>query len=551
MTKSDIYLLFQRILIVAALLAGTVTANARTEAGERVPAFPGAEGHGRFTAGGRGGRVVHVTNLNDDGPGSLREAVKGDELKTVVFDVSGYIDLESDLLIGSNTTLAGQSAPEGGVTVRYYTVWPAGDNIVIRFMRFRRSQVRNVNGGADAICARLRKGMILDHCSFSWSIDEVDSFYENRDFTMQWCTVAEALCDAGHGKGEHSYGGIWGGKNASFHHNLIAHCQNRTPRFDGARHAWDGYDHTKYANSVDAERVDLRNCVIYNWGTGSGCYGGPGGGYVNIVNNYYKAGPATRGKTTVTRVSIASPGNAVKSHPELFGLASRYYVDGNYVAAASRPEYFDWKGVKFNGPLTVFDGEHFIRDDAHMFGPDAGYITRDGADYLPVKLTEPVDPGMVTTHSAKDAFEKVLKYGGVSLWRDGADARYMEEALNGTVTYTPREPAGILDKINDPEGPQDPSTASFPELPSKTRPAGWDSDGDGIPDAWEKAHGLNPADPADGPAYTLDRRGWYTNVECYLNSLVEPIMKAGNRSALSPVEEYYPELIPSFTVNAK
>ena len=527
----------KKYLLPIALILGP----AMTFAADQVPAFPGAEGHGRYTTGGRGGKVVHVTNLNDSGAGSLRAAVKGDSKKTVVFDVSGYIDLQSDLEIGANTTIAGQTAPGQGVTVRYWTIKPKGNNIIIRFIRFRRSQVKNVNDGADAITARYFTNMILDHCSMSWSIDELASFYDNRDFTMQWCVISEAL-NSGHEKGEHSYGGIWGGKNASFHHNFLSNANNRMPRFCGARYAWDGYDKAKYANTVDAERVDFRNCVIYNWGSG-GCYGGPGGGYINIVNNYYKAGPGTKNKTRITQVTVATSGNADKNHPELYGLASRYFIDGNHMTAAANPETFDnWSSsaVVYDSGLAAGPTGKFIKDPGHQYGPNVEYMDLKGTDCVELKLNAEVDPGEVSTHKADKAYEKILDYAGASLYRDGADARYMEEARTGTVTYTGKV-AGIADFVNDPEKTEDPSLPSFPELTSETRPAGWDTDGDGMPDAWETANGLNPNDANDGKTYTLDGKGYYTNLEVYLNSIVEHIMKAGTEDALTAVNEYWPE----------
>ena len=308
------------------------------------PAFPGAEGHGRYVKGGRGGKVIHVTNLNDSGTGSLRWALSQSGTKTIVFDVSGYIDLKSQLNVSSNTTIAGQTAPGDGITLRYYTLYfGKSDNVIVRFIRCRRSQVKDVNDGADATWGRNRKNIILDHCSFSWSIDEVASFYDNLNFTMQWCNVTEALANPGHSKGAHSFGGIWGGKNASFHHNFLAHMQNRVPRFNGARYNWDGYDKTLYENSIQAERVDFRNCVMYNWGNGNGCYGGPGGGYINMINNYYKAGPGTSNKTRVTQVSVSDASNGGKN--PFPGYASRYYINGNYVTAASSPKNYDWQGV--------------------------------------------------------------------------------------------------------------------------------------------------------------------------------------------------------------
>lgn len=541
----------KKVIFTVTSILCAMAANAADE----VPAFPGAEGHGRYVTGGRGGEIIHVTNLNDSGPGSLREALKSTKPKTIVFDVSGYIDLRSQLNVSSNTTIAGQTAPEGGITLRYFTLYFGNcDNVIVRFIRSRRSQVKDVNDGADATWGRNHKGIILDHCSFSWSIDEVASFYDNRDFTMQWCNVTEGLANPGHTKGAHSYGGIWGGKNASFHHNFIAHVQNRAPRFNGARYAWDGYDKTLYSSTVDAERVDFRNCVMYNWGTGSACYGGPGGGYINIVNNYYKAGPGTKNKTTVTQVTVATSGNADKKHPELYGYSSRYFINGNYVTAASSPDNYDWKGVKYDGGLLSKDNEKYIKDAAHLFGDKVEYTNIGTVDCVRLNLDSQIDPGIVTTHEATVAYAKLLENSGASLYRDAADIRYAEEARTGTVTfngdvayvdkngkvYATSNTKGILDFINDPAGEENPKTASFPTLPSNVRPDGFDSDGDGIPDAWETANGLNPDDASDGKLFTLDSKGWYDNFEVYLSSLVEHIMKAGNADAISSVDEYYP-----------
>lgn len=548
-------LIMKKVTISVLLL---LLASGHSLVSAQAPAFPGAEGHGRYTTGGRGGKVIHVTNLTDDAnnpaEGSLRWALNQSGTKTIVFDVSGYIDLAADLKISKNTTIAGQTAPEGGITLRYYTLRMSGDNIIVRFIRSRRSQVRDTNDGADAIWERNRKNLLLDHCSFSWSIDEIASFYDNRDFTMQWCALGEGLANPGHTKGAHSYGGIWGGKNASFHHNFIAHVQNRAPRFNGARYGWTGYDTDKYSSAVDAERVDFRNCLMYNWGTGTACYGGPGGGYINMVNNYYKAGPGTKNKTTVTQVSVATSGNADSKHPELYGLSSRYYVSGNYMAAASSPENYDWSGVKYDSGLKMIGEDRYIPDAGHQFGENVTYVSISGVDCVKLKLDEQVDPGEVTTHSAVDAYEKVMAYSGSSLYRDAVDARYMEETRTGTVTYygdvayvkddkkyPTSNTKGILDFINDPDGEANPKTASFPELPENVRPAGFDTDGDGMPDDWEIANGLDPDDASDGAKYTLDtEKGWYTNLEVYLNSLVEKIMKAGNEGAVDAVDEYYP-----------
>lgn len=527
-----------------ALLFMAAAFSCATAFADDAPAFPGAEGHGRYVTGGRGGTVVHVTNLNDSGTGSLRNAVNGSN-RIVVFDVAGIIELKSDLVIKSNITIMGQTAPSPGITVRYRTVRPNGNNIIIRFIRFRRGEEKDVNDGADAIWTRNYTGMILDHCSFSWSIDEIASFYDNRNFTMQWCTLGEALANPGHTKGEHSYGGIWGGKGASFHHNFLCHMQNRAPRFCGARYAWEGYDKTKYANPIQAEIVDFRNCVMYNWGNGNGCYGGTGGGQINIVNNYYKAGPGTANKTRVTQVSVATSSNAEGS--PYMGYASRYYINGNYVTAASSPANYDWKGVIYDSGLTTIDGERCIPDDNHLYGENVTYYKNSaGKDFVRVKMDSPVETGTVTTHTAENAYAKVLAYCGASLYRDNVDTRYMDEAANGTTTYTGsatktgdgktvQHRPGIIDYVKD-QGEY--------VLESSSRPDGFDTDNDGMPDAWETANGLNPNDASDAKTYTLDSKGWYTNIEVYANSLVEDIMKAGNADAESSVDEYYPA-IPS------
>ena len=508
---------------------------------EQAPAFPGAEGHGRYVTGGRGKTVVHVTNLNDSGTGSFRSAVSSSN-RIVVFDVGGIIELKSDLNIKANITILGQTAPYPGITLRYYTVRPNGNNIIMRFIRIRRGEEKNVNDGADATWARNLKGIILDHCSFSWSIDEIASFYDNRDFTMQWCTIGEALANPGHSKGEHSYGGIWGGKDASFHHNFLCHMQNRVPRFCGARYNWSGYDNTKYSNAIQAENVDFRNCVMYNWGNGNGCYGGTGGGNINIVNNYYKAGPATVNKTRVTQISVATSDNA--SDSPFMGYCARYYINGNYVTAASSPENYDWKGVIYDDGTSTINGEEYCPDADHKYGDDVTYVKNgSGVDCVKIKLDEPIATGEVTTHTAQTAYEKVLANVGASLYRDAVDERYMQEAANGTTTYigsatktgdgkTITHLPGIIDFVKD-QGEY--------LLESASRPADFDTDGDGIPNDWEVANGLNPNDKNDGNLYTLDtEKGWYTNLEVYANSLVEDIMKAGNAGAISSVDEYYP-----------
>ena len=540
--------------MAAALMSAAALAQA--------PAFPGAEGHGRYVTGGRGGKVIHVTNLNDKGTGSFRAAVTGNSKKIIVFDVAGVIPLASNLTIGANTTILGQTAPSPGITLRYYTVQPE-DNCIIRFIRLRRGQEKDINDGADATWQRNKTGIIFDHCSFSWSIDEVASFYDNNNFTMQWCTVAESLTNPGHSKGAHGYGGIWGGKLASFHHNFVGHLMNRGPRFNGARYGWTGYtsnkdyDTYKWENPVQAENVDFRNCVMYNaQGT---CYGGPGGGQINIVNNYYKAGPShsLKSKTLngikvsvssgkergsqdrITQVTVSSSGNSDKKHPEYYEMTSRYFISGNTTETTKGTvtKNQDWKGVVYDKGTYTYNGERYSADKKNFYGDAVAHQTIDGVSCVKIKMDNPAPTGEVTTHSAAEAFSKVLAYGGASLYRDEIDARYMEEAKTGTAQYkgSITQSPGIIDKVSDVNGYTESTFGTA------SRPADFDTDKDGIPDAWELANGLNPNDDSDALTYSLDGKGYYTNLEVYANSLVEDIMKQGNADAENKVNEYYPE----------
>ena len=542
--------------IFTTMAAALVSAAALAQA----PAFPGAEGHGRYVTGGRGGRVVHVTNLNDSGTGSFREAVKSGK-RIIVFDVAGVIALKSDLKIADNITILGQTAPSPGITLRYYTVQP-GSNNIIRFLRIRRGQEKNINDGADATWQRNKTGIIFDHCSFSWSIDEVASFYDNNNFTMQWCTVAESLTNPGHSKGAHGYGGIWGGKLASFHHNFLGHLMNRGPRFNGARYGWTGYTSNqdyatyKWKNPVQAENVDFRNSVIYNaQGT---CYGGPGGGQINIVNNYYKAGPSQGLKETtlnglkvdvstgkergsqdrITLVTLSTSSNSDKNHPEFFDMTSRYFINGNTTETTkgSVTKNKDWKGISYDKGIPSLNGEYYSPDAKNFYGDNVAHVTISGKSCVKIKMDAPAPTGDVTTHSADEAFSKVLAYSGASLYRDEIDARYMEEAKTGTAKYkgSITQSPGIIDKVADVNGYTE---ANFGK---GSRPADFDTDNDGIPDAWETANGLNPNDASDALTYSLDEKGYYTNLEVYANSLVEDIMKAGNANATNAVDEYYP-----------
>lgn len=416
-------------------------------------AFPGAEGYGKCTTGGRGGKVYIVTNLTDSGEGSLRNAIQQKGPRTIVFAVSGTIALESRLTIkNGDVTIAGQTAPGDGICLKNYTTTIDADNVIVRYMRFRMGDERKFED--DSFNGRGHKNIIIDHCSMSWSIDETASFYYNKNFTMQWCIIAESLENSFHSKGPHGYGGIWGGEGATFHHNLIASHTSRNPRFSGS---------STVPNPPD-EYVDFVNNVIFNWG-GNSTYGGEKGKY-NMVNNYYKAGPAT----TKTYNRILNP----------WAPFGQYYLKGNVLAGNKDISTNNWLGVQ---------GQ---KDENPALA----------------KIDTPLKTMPITVQTAQEAYQLILEKAGCSLHRDAVDIRTLKDVATGVATEG-SDHDGIIDSQKDVGG--------WPEL--KSLPAPTDTDHDGIPDDWEKQHDLNPNDGTDGASLKLDKQ--YTNLEVYLNSLVK------------------------------
>ncbi len=476
------------------LLVFSMAAAAQSE---KLPAFPGAEGFGRYVTGGRGGSVYHVTNLNDSGTGSLRWALTQSGTKTIVFDVSGTIHLQSALNIGSNTTIAGQTAPGDGICVADYPCAIKGNNVIVRYMRFRlgnKNVTKEGGDGWDGFGGFDRKDWMIDHCSVSWSIDECLSVLGNKNTTVQWCLVAQSLVNSGHSKGAHGYGGNWGGSGASFHHNLIAHHGSRTPRLG-----------PRPTTQLD-ERMDYRNNVIYNFG-GYGCYGGEGM-KVNIVNNYYKPGPGS--PTGAKGMRIAGIGirtnEYVTTYPAYapaLHLWGKYYVTGNVNSQYSQVTNDNWTYGMYN------------QIDAS--GCDGTYTaaTRDS-----IKIDQPIDFILTTTHTAQKAYEKVLDYSGASLHRDTFDEMIVGDTRNGLASHTGSGlSSGFVNSQDDnkPSGAGD-DWSAWPTLNSTTAPA--DTDNDGMPDEWEDAHGLDKNNASDG---NLSGDGGYTNLEVYLNTLVREI----------------------------
>lgn len=474
-------------------------------AGERIPAFPGAEGGGRYASGGRGGRVYYVTNLLDAYPtppeGSLRWALMQPGPKLVLFRVSGVIPLAAKLHIrndgryagqGCDVTIAGETAPGDGICLKN---WPLSityaENVIIRFLRFRLGDEVDTGSAQDACEGRTNTNLILDHCSMSWSVDECASFYRNRNFTLQWCILTESLRLSRHEKeSPHGYGGIWGGRDASFHHNLLSRHDSRNPRLDAASSYPEAYPASEWRGNVD-----LRNNVIYGWG-GEVSYGGEGGRF-NMVNNYYKEGPHSPARNrflTAYAATGLTPAGIAPAYPEV-------YIDGNrYVTRSGEP-------------LTRID------DDNHagIVWSGAG---EEGMPPVPGRSAEFPIGGVAgaahtATQSAGEAFFSVLD--GAGAWpRDKVDLRAATDARNGTITgyAAGAEPskAGLVDSPSQVGG--------YPLYEAAEAPA--DSDGDGMPDWWERARGLDPADTSDGSCTTLSEH--YTNVEVYLHACAAALL---------------------------
>lgn len=548
----------KELLTAGALALAIATPAMEQQAAEKTPAFPGAEGFGRYVTGGRGGAVYHVTRLDDDSKeGSFRWACSQKGKRTIVFDVSGTITLKSELKLNSgDVTIAGQTAPGDGICVANYPFVISADNVIIRYMRFRLGnealKTNNKAHEGDGLGGMDKKNIIVDHCSVSWSIDECLSVYGSSNITVQWCYVTNSLVNAGHSKGSHGYGGNWGGSGASYHHNLVAHHGSRTPRF-GPR-----------PGTQTDERMDYRNNVIYNFG-GNGCYGGEGMN-VNVVNNYYKPGKAT--KSGGYRYRLAAPGirtvdycldkdKTIANYNKLKGTSlekdnvtgSSDHGKTNYVTISGKryainmetnkivvddqemtvawngwkPMLHTWGRLYVDGNYNPDPAAANMNKDNYKYGV-ANQIAKSGTDTKNndgtypgdenIKLAKPIDFVYVTTHTAEQAFDKVIKYAGASLHRDVYDAAMADDTRNGSITYGASK-NGLIDSQDECGG--------WPEL--KDTGAKTDTDKDGMPDEWEIANGLDPNNADDGKTVCDDG---YTNLEHYINGLVANITEAQN-----------------------
>ena len=476
-----------RLLLMVVLLACAMGMQA-----QHLKAFPSAEGFGKYASGGRGGKVVEVTNLNDAGEGSLRWALTeaGRENATIVFRVSGIIEIgpnpqrKNERSIRAklkNVTIAGQTAPGEGILIKGGKLNLGGsENVIIRNIRSRlgtkgdpaKTKKENfIEGGAIGI--ENARNIIIDHCCFGWSGEENMTMYDNHFTTVQWCIIHEGLHDAGHHKGVRGYGAQWGGSPASFHHNLLASNDSRSARINGATNP-------KVDKNVFLE---YQNNVNFNWGRRNSCYGGEneageGSSHeCNFVGNYYKPGPAHPEDNVFIELLQARKGK------RLTGPSLWYFAD------------------------NVMEGQR-VKDNWQLVSNKTGFSVDQMRQSQP--LTKPEYQEYLTpVESAKKAYKHVLAKAG-TIRRDAVERRIIEDVKSGQPRYSGQSAhrQGIIDSPADADG--------WPSYGAATSVA--DNDHDGMDDAWELRYGLNPNDSEDRNKVT-SKEG-YTALELYLNSLM-------------------------------
>lgn len=505
--------------LLLTLMATTVAMSALAQ--QRVLAFPTAEGFGKYATGGRGGKVVEVTNLNDQGEGSLRWALTeaGCENATIVFRVSGIIDIgpnpqrKGERSIRAklkNVTIAGQTAPGEGVLLRGGKLNLGGsENVIIRNLRGRLGDKglprqegeshldwkhRNfIEGGAIGI--ENARNIIVDHCCFGWSGEENMTMYDNHYTTVQWCIVHEGLHDAGHKKGVRGYGAQWGGSPATFHHNLLVSNDSRSPRINGATNP-----------QVDKNVfLEYQNNVNFNWGRRNSCYGGEneaGDGsshWCNFVGNYYKPGPAHPDDNVFIELSQARKGKTLTG-------PSLWYLEGNVMEGYSPHQTHVTHST--HSTHSTHNPHNTLSDNWPLISNRTGFAISDMRQPQPLTTPEYADY-LTPAESAESAYKHVLEKAG-TIRRDAVERRIIEDVRSGRPRYqgASAQKPGIIDSPADAEG--------WPRYVTAEAPV--DTDHDGMPDDWERRHGLNPKDPTDGTRVASSEG--YTALEVYLCSLM-------------------------------
>lgn len=487
--KKPLFILLS-ILISASLLGGCKGNNESPESGETPQpgqyeelvsaCFDWKMGGGKEATGGSSSTsIFRITSLADDDPyqltpGTFRYAMMQTGPRIIVFDVAGTIHLSAPITIEGTSygdvSVLGQSAPGNGICIADYPIIiNKTQNIILRYIRVRlgnESLKKDSKTDYDALSVNDSRNIMIDHCSFSWSVDECVSCYGNENFTLQYCFITESLRDAGHVKGAHGYAGIWGGKNATFHHNLLAHHDSRNPRFD------HDFVDTKYVGPID-----FVNNVVYNWGRnsaygGEGSSNGGGGRHINFVNNYFKPGLST---ISNVRTRLVDPWTSCDNCTDAFGgsvVPPSIWLEGNVMTSSETVTSNNWEGSTKAQSIA---------------GANARW--EEGLTSLTV------------TENANDAYTTVIEKAGCSLSRDEVDLRIVKDVKENT--------GRLIDKPSDVGG--------WPELSSESTIV--DTDKDGMPDEWEKKYGLDPVNRRDARLKTLVEG--HMNYEVYLNDIVK------------------------------
>ena len=515
--------------------------------------FPGAEGYGRFTTGGRavdgrGSKVYYVTRLDDTGEeGTFRWAcTTGDDTpRTILFKVGGTIYLTSRLTAKGNTTIAGQTAPGGGICLAGYQM-KIGSNSIVRHIRFRAGDLPNKS--MSMLDVENIDHVVLDHCTFSWSMEENLTMYDTDYTTVQWCIFSEGLYNSRNSKGARSYAAQWGGEHGTLHHCLFASCNNRSPRFNGVRAS----THDRH---VDNEFV---NNVIYNWGKPNSIYGGENDKSCNgynrtyMINNYFRPGPTTKNNTSGSRYFVgASNSNGV----------GQWYLSGNMFELSSKwaPTSNIWKDDVLS--KVNADNLHGFVSNSSERALNLESVGNSQSTYNQYVLQSVVEWSGLEYESAEAAFKAVTQQAGASLPRyDEVDARILAEAA-GTIDpqFAGKEENGKLSRgmgiINTPyditlqqhddfvalyEGDtagddQEIDVTCYPRLQTDSYDcAVVDTDGDGLPDAYETEVGLNPNDASDGGKLSVSG---YSNLELFLNGVADGQIDATRYTKHQPEEQ--------------
>lgn len=524
----------KKILYTLMLLMAILPAVAQND--EPI-AFPGAEGWGRHATGGRGGRIVFVTNTDDytasETPieGSFRAAMhtSGSDPITVIFRTSGRIDLKEVLKVTrGNITIAGQSAPGEGICISGRRIYFSGENYIIRYLRFRSGDGNESN--ESSLDIENARNVMVDHCSMSWSVEENVTMYDNKYTTMQWCILSEPLYKSCHNKGNRGYGAQWGGEHSTYHHNLIAHCVSRAPRLNGVRDDSEGHDY-----QVTQEVV---NNVIYNWGKKEAVYGGElyssrEGAYCHniLMNNYYKPGPATWKikERWFARLSYSSSSSHAAE-----GTYGLWYIDGNYMEPQP-----DHTNDYMQGNYDEINNDNWYNSNTSNKNKalDLQNAQYEGDNIFQRLYEMPQDLSGVVITSAQEAYEAVLQNAGCRVpYLDEIDRRIIDEAAGkvapayGTSYGTG---TGIIDSQEDVGG--------YPQYATAQAPT--DADMDGMADEWETEKGVN-----DPNGYDLSAQ--YTNIEMYLEDIINSMASVAAPHATTGIAAWYDAVAHAITFGA-